>query len=87
MYFPYTLTVDDRLVIQATANALCFALGLLALYPDEQEKLFEQIKSVTKGRVPVRSFSLSDFVVYRGQLHFWIIQTYADMPLLTRSLA
>jgi len=24
----------------------------LALYPDEQEKIFEQIKSVTKGRVP-----------------------------------
>jgi len=25
---------------------------LLALHPDEQEKVFEQIKSVTKGRVP-----------------------------------
>jgi len=50
---------------ETTANTLCFGLALLALYPDEQEKLFEHIKSVTKGSLP----------------------TYADMPLLTRSLA
>jgi hypothetical protein len=34
---------------------LSYTFALLALYPDEQEKLFEHIKSVTKGRPPVRS--------------------------------
>ena len=33
---------------------LCFALGLLALYPEEQEILYQHIKSVlTDGRIPV----------------------------------
>ncbi|KAF8801152.1 cytochrome P450 [Phlegmacium glaucopus] len=50
---------------ETTANTLCFAFALLALYPDEQEKLFEHINSVTKGRLP----------------------TYAEMPLLTQSMA
>ena len=35
------------------AHTLCFTFALLALYPDEQEKLFEHIQSVTQGRVPV----------------------------------
>ncbi|KAF8801162.1 cytochrome P450 [Phlegmacium glaucopus] len=51
---------------ETTANTLCFAFALLALYPDEQEKLFEHINSVTKGRLPV---------------------CYAEMPLLTQSMA
>jgi len=64
-YFPYTF--DCRMVMQTTANTLCFAFALLALYPDEQEKLFEHIKSVTKGRLPARSiFFLSGF---RGKFH------------------
>ncbi|KAH9998659.1 cytochrome P450 [Russula vinacea] len=29
-----------------TAHALCFSFGLLALYPDEQERLYQHIKSV-----------------------------------------
>jgi len=37
---------------ETTAHSLGFAFALLALYPDEQEKVLEQIKSVTKGRVP-----------------------------------
>ncbi|KZP12182.1 cytochrome P450 [Athelia psychrophila] len=31
---------------ETTAHTLCFAFGLLALYQDEQEKLFQQIKSL-----------------------------------------
>ncbi|KAF8172489.1 cytochrome P450 [Pholiota molesta] len=31
---------------ETTAHTLCFAFGLLALYPDEQQKLYEHIKSV-----------------------------------------
>ncbi|PPQ76825.1 hypothetical protein CVT24_010969 [Panaeolus cyanescens] len=38
---------------ETTSHALAFTLGLLALYPDEQEKLFQHIKSVLPdGRVP-----------------------------------
>ncbi|KAF8811211.1 cytochrome P450 [Phlegmacium glaucopus] len=37
---------------ETTAHTLCFAFALLALYPDEQEKLFEHINSVTNGRLP-----------------------------------
>lgn len=37
---------------ETTGHTLGFAFAMLALYPDEQEKVFEQIKSVTKGRIP-----------------------------------
>jgi len=37
---------------ETTAHSLGFAFALLALYPDEQETVFDQIKTVTKGRVP-----------------------------------
>jgi len=50
---------------ETTANTLCFSFAMLALYPVEQEKLFQHINSVAKGRA----------------------LTYADIPLLTHSLA
>lgn len=31
---------------QTTANTLCFVFALLALYQDEQEKLYQDIRSV-----------------------------------------
>lgn len=38
---------------ETTAHTLCFTLALLALYPDEQEILFQHIKSVlSDGRTP-----------------------------------
>ncbi|KAF8161201.1 cytochrome P450 [Crassisporium funariophilum] len=38
---------------ETTAHTLCFTFAMLALYPDEQEKLYKHIKSVlTDGRVP-----------------------------------
>ncbi|KAK7457059.1 hypothetical protein VKT23_010361 [Stygiomarasmius scandens] len=38
---------------ETTAHTLCYTFGLLALYPDEQEKLYQQIKSLTpNGRLP-----------------------------------
>jgi len=44
------------LLLQTTAHALGIAFGLLALYPDEQEKLYQHIISVLPdGRLPVRS--------------------------------
>jgi len=38
---------------ETTAHTLCFTFALLALYPDEQEKLFQHIKSILPdGRIP-----------------------------------
>ena len=42
-------------VNKTTAHSLAFAFALLALYQDEQEKLYKHIKSVVKdGGLPVR---------------------------------
>ncbi|KIJ61829.1 hypothetical protein HYDPIDRAFT_176809 [Hydnomerulius pinastri MD-312] len=38
---------------ETTAHSLCFALAMLALYPEEQENLYQHIKSVLPdGRIP-----------------------------------
>ncbi|KAI0064393.1 cytochrome P450 [Artomyces pyxidatus] len=39
---------------ETTAHTLCFCFAYLALYPDEQERLYQQISSVMKelGRIP-----------------------------------
>lgn len=45
-----------NLVMQTTAHTLCFAFALLALYPDEQEKLYEHTKSILRDDdIPVRA--------------------------------
>ncbi|KAF8161203.1 cytochrome P450 [Crassisporium funariophilum] len=53
---------------ETTAHTLCFTFALLALYPDEQEKLFEHIKSVipkdrdpTYEEMPSLTYSLAVF--------------------------
>lgn len=39
---------------KTTAHTLCFTLGLLALYPDQQEILYQKIMEVLPdGRLPV----------------------------------
>ena len=44
--------------IQTTAHTLCFTFGLLALHPEEQETLYQHIKSVIPDdRLPVQSKS------------------------------
>ena len=42
--------------LQTTAHTLCFTFGLLALFPDEQELLYQHIKGVMSNLdgVPVR---------------------------------
>ena len=46
--------------LQTTAHTLCFALGLLALHQDEQQRLFKHIESVIpEGKTPVRSMRVS----------------------------
>lgn len=48
-------TNDRNLILcKTTAHTLCFTFALLALYPDEQEKLYEHIKSIlVDGADPV----------------------------------
>ncbi|KAF5351017.1 hypothetical protein D9756_008375 [Leucocoprinus leucothites] len=40
------LSTDELIGHETTAHTLCFTLALLALYPAEQEKLYQHIKSV-----------------------------------------
>ncbi|KAF5345431.1 hypothetical protein D9758_013618 [Tetrapyrgos nigripes] len=58
-----TLRLDDSELIgnifvfllaghETTAHTLCFALHLLALYPEEQRKLYDDIRVVCNGRIP-----------------------------------
>jgi cytochrome P450 len=72
--------------LQTTAHALGIAFGLLALYPDEQEKLYQHIISVLPdGRLPVRSHN-----AFLGEFELTAkpsLQTYEDMPKLTYCLA
>ena len=35
--------------LQTTAHTLCFTFALMALYPDEQERLYEHVKGVMSG--------------------------------------
>ena len=46
--------------LQTTAHTLCFTFALLALYPDEQERLYQHIKGVMSSLngTPVGSRSL-----------------------------
>jgi cytochrome P450 len=53
---------------ETTAHTLCFTFALLALYPDEQEKLFEHIRSVvpngrtaTYEEMPLLTYSMAVF--------------------------
>ena len=62
--FEYQLCLRiSSYITKTTANTLAFTFALLALYQDEQEKLYEHIKSVIPdGRIPVSYIfsSLSD---------------------------
>ena len=69
--------------LQTTAHTLCFSFALLALYPDEQERLYQHIKGIMSNLngIPVGFRNLN---LYR-ELTFQ--QTYEDMSRFTRSLA
>ena len=55
--FPSPLSMPSNPPLQTTAHTLCFTFALLALYPDEQERLYQHIKGVMSSldRTPVRS--------------------------------
>ena len=57
--FPVMLSLNSSL--QSTANTLCFTFALLALYPEEQERLYQHIKGVMSkmNGMPVSSRNLN----------------------------
>lgn len=59
--FSSTITpIHPEFVFQTTAHTLCFALGLLALFPGEQEKVYEEVLKVIPGdKDPVRQALIS----------------------------
>ena len=60
--FPVLHAVSPQSISpQTTAHTLCFTFALLALYPDEQERLYQHIKEVMSGlnRMPVGSRNLN----------------------------
>ncbi|KAJ3846377.1 cytochrome P450, partial [Lentinula lateritia] len=58
---------------ETTAHTLCYAFAFLALYPEQQELLFTQVKSILPdGKIPVSSSQQS---------------MYHEMPLFTYTMA
>ena len=69
--------------LQTTAHTLCFSFALLALYPGEQECLYQHIKGVVSSLngMPVGTSKLNP---YRELIS---LQPYEDMSRFTQSLA
>ena len=65
------------------AHTLCFSFALLALYPDEQERLYQHIKGVmsTLNGTPVGSRNPNLYRVLTPP------EAYKDMNQFTQSLA
>ena len=59
--FPSSSRLVPIQLLQTTAHTLCFSFALLALYPDEQERLYEHIKGVMSSLngIPVGSSDLN----------------------------
>jgi len=72
-------------LVQTTAHTLCYTFAMLALHQDEQEILYQHIRSVhPDGRLPVRT----SCHVHNSRLTTAkLLQTYKEMPLFTRSMA
>jgi len=62
---PFSSRVVPIQFLQTTSHTLCFSFALLALYPGEQELLYEHIKGVMSSLngMPVGSWNLD---LYRG---------------------
>ena len=59
-FFSFSRVVPIQF-LQTTAHTLCFSFALLALYPGEQERLYQHIKGVMSSlnRMPVGFWSLN----------------------------
>jgi hypothetical protein len=56
-------SVGPNSSLQTTAHTLCFSFALLALYPDEQERLYQHIKGVMSNLngMPVGSKNVNSY--------------------------
>ena len=54
--------------LQTTAHTLCFTFALLALYPDEQERLYQHIKGVMSS-------------LNGAPVSFMIVYSYGELTL------
>jgi hypothetical protein len=62
--FPSSFHVVPAIqLLQTTAHTLCFSFALLALYPGEQEFLYQNIKGVMSNLngTPVGSWNLNSY--------------------------
>jgi hypothetical protein len=61
--FPSSSRVVPIQFLQTTAHTLCFSFALLALYPGEQERLYQHIKGVMSSLngMPVGSWNLDSY--------------------------
>ncbi len=75
--------VTQNIPPKTTAHTLCFTFALLALYPDEQERLYQHIKDVTSclNGTPV------GYSIFNSYRHPTSSQAYEDMNRFTYSLA
>ncbi len=71
-------------LLQTTAHTLCFAFALLALHPDEQERLYEEIEGITADRNGMPVGHYCSFSIHGGAD---VPQTYEDMSRFTRTIA
>jgi cytochrome P450 len=60
-YRPSSVLMASSHWVQTTAHTLCYVFLLLAIFPDEQEKLYDHIKEVIGDREPVRAPQDSGF--------------------------
>ena len=61
--FPLLAVFSQNGFLQTTAHTLCFTFALLALYPDEQERLYQHIKGVMSSLngTPVGSRNVNSY--------------------------
>jgi len=70
---------------ETTAHTLAFTFALLALYPDEQEKLFDQIKSVTQGRLP--TYEEMPLLTYSMAVFYETLRMFPPVPVYSKIAA
>lgn len=79
---PRACVASDSDFAQTTAHSLAFTLGLLAIYQEEQEKVYQECMSVVSdGRTPVSS------CLCASPIRIIYFQSYEDMGRFTYSLA
>jgi len=68
---------------ETTAHTLAFTFGLLALYPNEQEKLFQQIKEVlADGRHP--TYEDMPLLTYSMAVFYETLRMYPPVPVIPK---